>query len=154
MHTSDLSRDTSRKEKKNSKPPALHGQPEIICRPGRKIKRPVRTIHRFSNDICMEFGLDKCAKRTMKKGKKITSDCIEGEEGKFVEDLAEESAYKHLGREENNGIEHKKVREKIKKESLSCLKMICKSKLTPKNKIAAVNQMAIPVMTYGFGIVD
>ena len=75
------------------------------------------------------------------------------EEGKFVEALAEESAYKYLGIEENTGIEHKKMREKIKKEYLSCLKKTCKSQLTPKNKITALNQLAIPVVTYGFVIV-
>ena len=58
----------------------------------------------------MEFGLDKCAKSTIRKGKKVTSERIEVEEGKFVEDLAEDSAYKYLGIEENTGIEHKKMR--------------------------------------------
>ena len=46
------------------------------------------------------------------------------------------------------------MREKIKKEYLSRLKKICKSELTPKNKITAINQLAIPLLTYGFGIID
>ena len=34
------------------------------------------------------------------------------------------------------------------------LKKICKSQLTIKNKVRAINQLAVPVVSYGFGIVD
>ncbi|XP_068206213.1 putative zinc finger protein 56 [Palaemon carinicauda] len=47
-----------------------------------------------------------------------------------------------------------KMSEKEKKEYISRLKKICKSELTLKNKINTINQLAIPVVTYGFGIVD
>ena len=41
-----------------------------------------------------------------------------------------------------------------KKEYIKRLKKICRSELSPKNKITAVNQMATPVLSYGFGIID
>jgi len=34
------------------------------------------------------------------------------------------------------------------------VKKICKSELTTKNKITAINQFALPIVTYGFGVVD
>ena len=34
------------------------------------------------------------------------------------------------------------------------MKKICRSELSPKNKITAINQKATPVLSYGFGIVD
>ena len=102
----------------------------------------------------MEFGLDKCSKCTIKKGKKVAAENIQLDDGNYIEDLAEDSSYKYLGIEENATIEHKQMREKVKKEYLNRLKKICKSQLTPKNKITAINQLAIPVVTYGFGIID
>merc|ERR1712102_202029 len=32
------------------------------------LSKLVQVVHKFSNDICMDFGLDKCAKCTLKKG--------------------------------------------------------------------------------------
>ncbi|XP_068205180.1 uncharacterized protein T26G10.4-like [Palaemon carinicauda] len=120
---------------------------------GEKLEELIRTVHRFSSDICMDFGLDKCAEISIKKGKKVTSEGIGVEEGMFV-DMSEDSAYKYLGIEKNNCIKHKKMREKIKKEYLSRLKKICKSELSPKHKITAINQLAMPKVTYSFGIAD
>ena len=46
------------------------------------------------------------------------------------------------------------MREKVKKEYIKRVKQICKTELTPKNKITAINQLAVPVVSYGFGIID
>ena len=43
---------------------------------------------------------------------------------------------------------------KIHKEYVSRVKKICKTELTAKNKITAINQLAIPTVTYSFGIVN
>ena len=37
----------------------------------------LKTVKAFSDDIGMEFGLDKCAKATFKRGKLVTSENIE-----------------------------------------------------------------------------
>ena len=118
------------------------------------IERLIEVVHTFSRDIGMEFGLDKCAKCTIKKGVKTKGDRIEIEEGKFVEDLEKDADYKYLGIEENATLEHRKLREKARKEYIRRLKKICRSELSPKNKIVAINQKAIPVLSYGFGIID
>ena len=44
---------------------------------------------------------------------------------------------------------------KVHKEGyVKTVKMILKTKLTPKNKILAINQIAIPKIQYSFGIID
>ena len=43
---------------------------------------------------------------------------------------------------------------KAKKEYIRRLKKICRSQLSPRNNITAINQVATPVLTYGFGIID
>ncbi|XP_068224472.1 uncharacterized protein [Palaemon carinicauda] len=42
-----------------------------------KLEELVRIFHRFSSYICMEFGLDNCAKITMNIRKKVTLEGIE-----------------------------------------------------------------------------
>ena len=97
----------------------------------------------------MEFGLDKCAKCTIKKGKKVKGKNIEIEDGKFIEDLENDVNYTYLGIEENATLEHRKLREKARTEYIKRLKKICRSELSPKHKITAINQFAIPVLSYG-----
>ena len=46
------------------------------------------------------------------------------------------------------------MRSKIHTAYLQRVKKICKSELTTKNKITAINQFALPIVTYGFGVVD
>ena len=118
------------------------------------LNKLINIVHKFSRDIGMDFGLDKCAKCTMKKGKKTSSENFQLENGTSIADLSEDSSYKYLGIEENAGIEHKLMRDKITTQYFKRLKAICKTELTPKNKIQAINQLAIPVITYGFGVID
>ena len=118
------------------------------------LSKLVQVVHKFSNDICMDFGLDKCAKCTLKKGIKTASENLELDNGTFIENLSEEASYKYLGIEENAGIEHKVMRTKITNEYFKRIKAICKTELTIKNKIQCINQLALPVITYSFGIVD
>ena len=113
----------------------------------------LEVVHSFSKDIGMDFGLDKCAKCTIKKGKKTKSVDKEIEEGKFILDLENDTTYTYLGIEENATLEHKKLRDKAKQSYIKRLKKICRSQLSPKNKITAINQMATPVLSYGFGII-
>lgn len=76
------------------------------------LNKLLNTGHKFSNDIGMNFGLDKCAKCTLKKGKKAESENFQLEDGSNIADLSEDSSYKYLGIEENASIEHKAMREK------------------------------------------
>ena len=77
------------------------------------LNKLLNIVHKFSNDIGMNFGLDKCAKCTLKKGKKAASENFQLEDGSNIVDLSEDSSYKYLGIEENASIEHKAMRTKI-----------------------------------------
>ena len=46
------------------------------------------------------------------------------------------------------------MRKKIYSQYIKRVKAICRTELTTKNKITAINQLAVPVVTYGFGIID
>ena len=59
-----------------------------------------------SDDNKMDFGLDKCAKATLKKGKKISAEGIQLNDTKVIQCLEPEAKYTYLGIEEGDGTYH------------------------------------------------
>ena len=51
-------------------------------------------------------------------------------------------------------MNHKEMRQKVTKEYFHRVKKILKTNLNPKNKITAINQLAVPIIQYTFGIID
>ena len=72
----------------------------------------------------MEFGLDKCSKAKFKKGKLPTTENIQIDVDTTIQELEQEGAYKYLGGNEGDGIQHAKMKEKIKKESYRRVRMV------------------------------
>ena len=98
------------------------------------LNKLVQIVHKFSQDICMDFGLDKCSKCTLKKGKKVASENLQLENGTSIEYLRADTSYKYLGIEENGGIEHKLMREKITSQYFKRLNQSTKQNLPPETK--------------------
>ena len=57
----------------------------------------IQTVRVFSEDIGMEFGIEKCAMLVMEKGKIVKSVGIKLLDGKVVKSLQEGESYKYLG---------------------------------------------------------
>ena len=57
----------------------------------------VHTVHVFSQDIGMEFGIEKRSMLVMEKEKIVKSVGIEIPDGKVVKSLQEGKSYKYLG---------------------------------------------------------
>ena len=72
-----------------------------------------KTVKAFSDDIGMEFGLDKCAKATFKREKLVTPENISDDTVK--KHLDQEGTCKYLGVNEGDGVQHSKMKEKIRK---------------------------------------
>ena len=108
----------------------------------------------FSDDIKMEFGLEKCAKATFKKGKLTATKYIQLDQGTIIQDLNQEGTYKYLGINEGDGIQHAKMKEKIRKEYFRRVRLVLQTELNAANKIEAINTLAIPVVTYSFNIIN
>ena len=108
----------------------------------------------FSDDIRMEFGLDKCAKATFKRGKLAKTENIELDIDTTIQDLEQEGTCKYLGVNEGDGIQHAKMKEKIRKEYYHRIPLVLKSELNAANRIDALNTLAVPVVTYSFNIIN
>ena len=61
-------------------------------------------MKKFSDDIAMSFGLDKCAKATFKRAKLTGTASIELDRNTVIKDLRQKELYKYLGVDESNGI--------------------------------------------------
>ena len=125
---------------------------KLFGRSERDIESLVNTVHRFSCDIGMRFGIEKCGVIIMKRGKMVTCDGIELPDGEKMKGVSEEG-YKYLGIVELDGIKEKEMKKRFTKEYKRRIKLILKSNLNSRNAISAMNIWAVAVMRYGAGIV-
>ena len=73
------------------------------------------TVKQFSQDIGMEFGLDKCAKASFVKGNLTKTTAITLDIDTTIRELDLDETYKYLGVNEGNGINHAVMKEKVRK---------------------------------------
>lgn len=78
-------------------------------------------VRGYSDDIKMDFGLEKYAKSTFKYGKLATTEKIQIDLDAIIQALEQEGTYKYLGVGEGDGIQHEKMKEKVGKETTPCL---------------------------------
>ena len=71
-----------------------------------ELEELLRIVKGFSDDIGMEFGLSKCAKATIKRGKFEKYDHVQLDEEIIIKDLEQEKVCKYLGVDESSGIQH------------------------------------------------
>ena len=98
----------------------------------------VRTVHVFSTDIGMEFGIKKCGILTMKRGKIVKREGIKLPDGEVMKQVGQEG-YTYLGIIELDKIKEAEMKEKITKEYKRRQRLILKSKLNGRNKVTEIN---------------
>ena len=114
----------------------------------------LKIVKQFRDDIGTKIGLEKCAKASFKKGKLASTGNIITDEYTATDELTQEGIFKYPGVDESDGIQHSKMKEKIRKEYLWRVRLIQRTDLNGRNKIEAVNSFAVPVVQYSLGIID
>ena len=114
----------------------------------------IKTVKVFSDNIGMQFELKKCAKASFKQGKLVKTSNIIIDNQTIIKGLEQEKYYKYLGVNESDGIQHAKMKEQIKKECIRRVRLITETELNAKNRILAVNTLALPVMTFSYNIIN
>ena len=94
----------------------------------------IHTVRIFSQDIRMEFGIEKCALLVMKSGKHLT-DGIELPNQDKIRTLAENKTYKYLGILEADTIKQVETKNKIQKEYPRRTRKLLETKLSSRNLI-------------------
>jgi predicted neutral ceramidase superfamily lipid hydrolase len=114
---------------------------KLIAKSKEELQRQIQTVKTFSDDIHMEFGLEKCAKITLKRGKLISSQNLVIDNDREIQ-------------EENEGIQHQQMKDRLKQEYNRRLRMVLKSELNARNKITAVGALAVLLLRYTFGVIN
>jgi hypothetical protein len=127
---------------------------KLIAKSEEEIRKQVQTVKTFSDDIHMDFGLEKFAKITFKKGKLIHLQNLVIDINREIQEPEHGKKYKYLGTEESEGIQHQQMKERLKQEYRRRLRMTLKSELNARNKITAIGALVVPVLWYSFGIIN
>jgi hypothetical protein len=101
----------------------------------------------------MNFGLEKCAKICLKKGRVQRKTYIESTFEKDIKELDPRKADEYLGIDSHDTVQ-KNEKEMLKKEYSSRLKLDLDTELSAKNKIQATESLAVPVPRYSFRIIN
>ena len=126
---------------------------KLFAQSQRAINELVRVVERFSTDIGMAFGIDKCATINIKEGVRSKMNGIELPSGEVIKEVAEEG-YKYLGVLQADDIKHQEMKDLIRKEYLRRVKAVAKSKLYAKNLISSLNAWAVSIIRYSAGILE
>ena len=91
------------------------GDLKLLGRSESDSKNEIKIVQRISKDINMNFGLEKCARICLKRGRVQSKVHIESTFDNEIQELDPRKAYKCLGIEESFDIQHKNEKEKLKK---------------------------------------
>ena len=110
-------------------------------------------VHKFSSDIGMKFGMDKCAVLQMKHGVKVRCEGVELPDGEMMKEV-DDAGYKYLGVLEGAGIMTKEMKALVRKEYLRRVKLVAGSRLYAGRLLKAVNIWAVSVVRYTAGVLE
>jgi hypothetical protein len=127
---------------------------KLTAKSEEELQKQIQTVKNFSDYIHMEFGLEKCATITFKRGKLIHSQNLVIDINREKQKLKQGKTYKYLGTEESEGIHYQQMKERLKQEYRRRLRMILKSELNARNKITTIGALVVPVLRYSFGIIN
>ena len=114
----------------------------------------VQTIGVFSEDIGMEFAIEKSAMFVTEKREIVKSIGIELPDGKVIKALQEGQAYKYLGILEADKFLGQEMKLKVSKEYFRRLRKVLKSKLNGGNLDQGVNTWAVSLLRYSAAIIS
>jgi hypothetical protein len=90
---------------------------KLISKTGDEIHKQMQGVGTFSGGVNMEFGLDRCTKMVLEKGKLIHSQNLTFDISREIKQLEQgKKNYTYVGIEESEGMRHEQMTEGLKKE--------------------------------------
>ena len=114
----------------------------------------VQIVCVFSEDIGMEFGIEKCAMLVMEKEKIVKSVVTELSNGKVIKSLQEGESYKYFRILEVDKFLEEKMKLNVLKEYIRRLRKVLKSKLNGGNLVCGVNTLAVSLLRYSAAFIS
>ena len=117
----------------------------------RQVDSLVNMVRVASQDLDVEFGINRCAVLIMKRGKFHYCEEIKSPDGQSIKGLDEGDGHKYLGLLEVDEVKHTEMKEIATKEYIRRARKILRSKLNGGNIINAINLRVVAVIRYGPG---
>ena len=108
----------------------------------------IHAVRIYSQDLGMEFGIEKCARLVMKSGKRHLTDGMELPNQDKIRTLGEKETYKYLGILKTDIIKQVEMKEKIRREYLRRTRKLLETKVYCRNLINGINTWAVPLVRY------
>ena len=100
------------------------------------------------NDICLAWGINKCAAIHLKRGKLERRDDLLLTDNEKIPVLGDDDYYKYLGKFENVTQLEKQVQKSASKEYIRRVSLIWSSPLSIPRKVKATQAFALPVLLH------
>ena len=114
----------------------------------------LQTVRIFSKDIGMEFGIDKCAMLSLKRGNIVASDGIKLPDKSLIKSMKEGESYKYLGILQTDRIWHKEMKIEVGREYKRRVRKLLETKLNGGNLVKGINTWAISLLRYSAAFLD
>ena len=121
---------------------------ELFAKNEKELETLIHAVRIYSQDIGMEFGIEKCAMLVMKSGKRYMTDGMELPNHDKIRTLEENETSKYLGILEADTIKQLEMKDTIQKESLRRTRKLLETKLFGRNLIKGSNTLAVPLVRY------
>ena len=115
----------------------------LFAKNEKELETLIHAVRIYSQDIWMEFGIEKCAMLVMKSGKRHLTDEMELPNQDKIRTLGENETYKYLVILEDHTIKQVEMKNKIKKEYLKKIKKLIETTLSSRNLVKWINTWAV-----------
>ena len=121
---------------------------KLFAKNEKELETLIHAVRIYSQDIGMEFGIEKCVMLVMKSGKQHLTDRMELPNQDKVRTLREKETYKYLGIMGNDTIKQVEMKDKIQKRNLRRTRKLHEIKLSCRNLIKGITTRAVLLVRY------
>ena len=121
---------------------------KLFAKNEKELETLIYAVRIYSQDIGMEFGIEKCAALVMKSGKRHLTDGMQLPNQYKIRTLRENETYRYVSSLEADTIKQGEMKEKIKKEYLRRTRKLPEIKLCSRNLIKGINTWPVSLVRY------
>ena len=121
---------------------------KLFAKSEKELETLIHAVRIYSQDIGVEFDIEKCAMLVMKSAKQQLTDGMELPNQDKIKTLAENETYKYLDILEADTITQVEMKDKIKKEYHRRTRKLLETKLHSRNIIKGINTWAVSLVRY------
>ena len=120
---------------------------KLFAKNEKELETLIQTVRKYSQDIGMEFGIEKYTLLVMKSGKRHITEGVE-QPNQVIRTLGEKETHKYLVILEADTIKQQEIKERIKKDYLRRARKLLETKLYRMNIVKGLNTWAVLLVRY------